>query len=337
MPAPEQTAYILAGATATGKSATAQCLAEQLGSPILSADAMLVYQGMDIGTAKPTLRERGGVSYSGLDLVSPADPFSTGRWLDAAREALDKFTGIMECRNNGMMGEKPLHARSTGAHTPIVVGGTGLYIKALTDGLQSNECSPELRYKWQTVFEQEGLPGLQAALRVRAPDTLKDLSDTTNPRRLLRALEQLDTDGKTPQHWKTDGIEKTPIIVLTLPREQLHKRIARRVDQMFSMGLLEEVQALRKTYSVWSITATKAIGYEEAGAILDNKLSHEAAREQIIIRTRQLAKRQETWFRHQVKAHWLSITEKETPETIAQRVLDLWRTYGPTRIRIPGE
>ncbi len=391
MPAPEQTAYILAGATATGKSATAQCLAEQLGSPILSADAMLVYQGMDIGTAKPTLRERGGVPYSGLDLVSPADPFSTGRWLDAAREALDSFRcqgsgfRVQEnlcrelCRSSELCASAPLreephtmegHAplwpdatervppvlESTQKFThsfipidslptatadchciPVVVGGTGLYIKALTDGIESSESSPELRYKWQTVFEQEGLPGLQAALRVRAPDTLKDLSDTTNPRRLLRALEQLDTDGKTPQHWKTDGIEKTPIIVLTLPREQLHKRIARRVDQMFSTGLLEEVQALRKTYPVWSMTAQKAIGYAEACAILDNKLSHEVAREQIIIRTRQLAKRQETWFRHQVKAHWLSITEKETPETIAQRVLDLWRTYGPTRIRIPGE
>jgi tRNA dimethylallyltransferase len=243
----------------------------------------------------------------------------------------------MECRNGGMMGEKSSHAKNTESHTPIVVGGTGLYIKALTDGLQSNECSPELRAKWQAVFEQEGLLGLQAALRARAPDTLKDLSDTTNPRRLLRALEQLDTDGETPQHWKTDAGENAPVIVLTLPREQLHKRIAKRVDQMFSRGLLEEVQALRKIYPVWSMTATKAIGYEEACAILDGKLSHDVAREQIIIRTRQLAKRQETWFRHQAKAHWLSITENETPETIAQRVLDLWRKYGSTRIRIPGE
>jgi tRNA dimethylallyltransferase len=97
------------------------------------------------------------------------------------------------------------------------------------------------------------------------------------------------------------------------------------------------VQALRKTYPVWSATATKAIGYEEACAILDGKLTREAAREQIIIRTRQLAKRQETWFRHQARAHWLAITEHETPETVAQRVLDLWRTHGPTRIRIPGE
>jgi len=313
MSAPEQIAYILAGATATGKTATAQLLAEQLGSPILSADAMLVYKGMDIGTAKPTHHERGTVPYSGLDLVTPAEPFSTGRWLEAAREAL-----LNTC-------------------TPIVVGGTGLYIKALTDGLQSNECLPELRAKWQAVFDQEGLPGLQEALRLRVPDTLKALSDTTNPRRLLRALEQLDTDGNTPHHWKTTAVENAPIIVLTLPREQLHNRIARRADQMFSAGLLEEVRALRETYPVWSITATKAIGYEEACAILDGKLSHEAAREQIIIRTRQLAKRQETWFRHQAKAHWLSITEKETPETIAQRVLDLWRKYGPTRIRIPRD
>jgi tRNA dimethylallyltransferase len=315
MSPPEQTAYILAGATATGKSATAQCLAEQLGYPILSADAMLVYQGMDIGTAKPTPRERGTVPYSGLDLVTPAEPFSTGRWLEAARSTL-----------------------SANCHCPpIVVGGTGLYIKALTDGIASSESSPELRAKWQALFEQEGLPGLQAALRERAPDRYESLADTTNPRRLLRALEQLERDGSTPQQWKTNPRENAPIIVLTLPREQLHRRIAKRVDQMFDAGLLEEVRVLRETYPVWSTTASKAIGYEEACAILDGKCTREVAREKIIIRTRQLAKRQETWFRHQAKAHWLSITEHETPEMIAQRVLDLWRTYGPTSIRIPGE
>lgn len=314
MLAPEPTAYILAGATATGKSAAAQCCAEQLGIPILSADSMLVYQGMDIGTAKPSPHERGNVPYSGLDLVTPAEPFSTGRWLEAARVAL------ADC-----------HC------TPIVVGGTGLYIKALTDGIESSESSPELRAKWNAVFEREGLPGLQAALRERSPALFDSLSDTTNPRRLLRALEQLERDGTQPQQWKTNTPENAPIIVLTLPREQLHRRIATRVDRMFESGLLEEVRALRTAYPVWSATASKAIGYEETLALLDGKLSREEAREKIIIRTRQLAKRQETWFRHQANAHWLKITETETAELVAQRVLDLWRHYGPTRIRIPGE
>jgi tRNA dimethylallyltransferase len=373
MLAPEPTAYILAGATATGKSATAQCCAEQLGAPILSADSMLVYQGMDIGTAKPSPRERGTVPYSGLDLVTPAEPFSTGRWLEAARDALDNFRGstfakatadrqgpvsrVQEnlcrelCRSSKLCASAPLREKATplfiprdslptataNCHCPpIVVGGTGLYIKALTDGIESSESSPELRAKWQALFEQEGLSGLQEALRLRAPDTLKALSDTTNPRRLLRALEQLERDGSQPQQWKTKAAENAPIIVLTLPREQLHRRIAKRVDQMFDAGLLEEVRALREAYPAWSSTASKAIGYEEALALLDGNISCTAAREQIIIRTRQLAKRQETWFRHQANAHWLQITENEHPEQIAQRVLDLWRTYGPTRIRIPG-
>jgi len=357
MSVPDLKAYILAGATATGKSATAQCLAEQMGCPILSADAMLVYQGMDIGTAKPTRQERGNVHYSGLDLVTPAEPFSTGRWLEAAREALandfncfphethekhEKCNSLRLCASAGkakhsFVPVESLPTATANCHCPpIVVGGTGLYIKALTDGLESSESTPELRAKWQTLFEREGLVGLQAALRERAPAVWESLPDTTNPRRLLRALEQLESDGKRPEQWKAIPRENTPIIVLTLPREQLHRRIARRVDQMFEAGLLEEVRALREAYPAWSATASKAIGYEEALAHLNGTLSLEAAREKIIIRTRQLAKRQETWFRHQSNAHWLQTSETEPAAQLAQRVLDLWRNYGPTRIRIPG-
>lgn len=317
MPSPHHTAFILAGATATGKTAAAQLLAEHMGCSILSADAMLVYQGMDIGTAKPTPQERGDVPYAGIDIVTPAEPFSTGRWLEAASLALRSLG------NN--------------AQPPIVVGGTGLYIKALTDGLLSSEPAPELRAKWQAVLDHEGVAGLQHALLQRAPEAFGTLSDTTNPRRLLRALEHLETDGRLPKHWDAPNTPAAPVIVLTLPREQLHRRIERRVDQMFSAGLLDEVRALRSAYPSWSPTAAKAIGYEEACALLDRKLSHEEARERIIIRTRQLAKRQETWFRHQAVAHWLMITEQDAPQTVAQRVLDLWRTHGPTRIHIPGQ
>jgi tRNA dimethylallyltransferase len=313
MSSPHHTAFILAGATATGKSAAAQLLAEQMGCSILSADAMLVYQGMDIGTAKPTPHERGEVPYAGIDLVTPAEPFSTGHWLKAAARAF----------------------QSVGAPPPIVVGGTGLYIKALTHGIRGSEPPPELRAKWRAVLDQEGVAGLQAALSQRDPEAFNALADTTNPRRLLRALEQLETDGRLPKHWGAPRVPAAPIIVLTLPREQLHRRIERRVDQMFSAGLLEEVQALRAAYPSWSSTAAKAIGYEEACALLDNTLSHEEARARIIIRTRQLAKRQETWFRHQAAAHWLMINEHDAPQTVAQRVLDLWRSHGPTRIHIP--
>jgi len=310
-------AHILAGATATGKSAVAQCLAEQMGAAILSADSMLVYQGMDIGTAKPTAEARGTVPYYGLDLVTPAEPFSTGRWLTAAA-----------------------HCTETNL---IAVGGTGLYIKALTDGIGGAAAAPDARAAWQRVFEQEGLQGLQDALRKKSPGAFAALPDPSNPRRLIRALEHLGASGTLPQHWKPELLtpnselrtSPSPIIVLTLPREQLHRRIVRRVEQMFASGLPEEALALREAYPAWSATAAKAIGYEEACAMLDGTLTREQAIERTVIRTRQLAKRQETWFRHQANAVWLDIAEHETTADTARRVSQLWRQHGPTTIRRP--
>lgn len=121
-----------------------------------------------------------------------------------------------------------------------------------------------------------------------------------------------------------------------MPREQLHSRIRRRVEQMFRDGLLDEARALREAYPAFSATAAKAIGYEEAFALLDGKLTREQAAERIVIRTRQLAKRQETWFRHQAHAIWLNITEHEPTEDVARRVSQLWRQHGPTAIRRPA-
>ncbi len=307
-------AWILAGATATGKTAVAQVLAEQLGCAILSADAMLVYRGMDIGTAKPAPAERGSVPYLGIDLVTPAEPFSTGAWLTAARQA---------CNSAGTL--SPL---SPGL---IVAGGTGLYIKALTAGFDGEQADPALRARWQALFERDGLAALQRALAERAPDALDQLADAANPRRLIRALEHLDARGSLPSSWKDDA-PPAPTLALRLPREQLHRRIERRVATMFRQGLVDEVRALRRTYPVWSATALQAIGYAEVCALLDGTLSEKAAFEKTVIRTRQLAKRQETWFRHQTQTVWLDIDDTDPPSLIAQRVLALWRKHGPAPI-----
>jgi tRNA dimethylallyltransferase len=263
-----------------------------------------------------------------VDLVTPDEPFSTGRWIESAADALKAI------------GSHPstVERQIAHVHVPssvIVVGGTGLYIKALTDGMHSAIAHPDIREKWQLIFEKEGLGGLQMALQQRAPEALQSLDDTSNPRRLLRALEHLDADGTLPDQWKNNNSSTTSIVVLSLPREQLHRRIERRVDQMFRAGFIEEVRALRSCYPTWSVTAAKAIGYEEVCALLDNTLTQEAAREKMIIRTRQLAKRQETWFRHQTKAQWLTVTEDDTPHAIAERVYNLWSVYGPSTIQIP--
>ena len=315
-------AYILAGATATGKSRVAQALAEQTGCAILSADAMLVYKGMDIGTAKPTPAERGSVPYHGIDLVTPAEPFSTGRWLAAACGASE-------------LGMRNLESGTGDAPRLIVAGGTGLYIKALTDGIGGAGSDPEARAAWQRVFEQGGLRALQDALRQKSPAAFAAIPDPSNPRRLIRALEHLDASGELPQHWKRPTPNST-IVVLTMPRDQLHRRIQRRVEKMFADGLLDEARALREAYPAWSATAAKAIGYEEAAATLDGTLTREQATERIAARTRQLAKRQETWFRNQAHAIWLEISEHEPAEDTARRVFQLWRQHGSTAIRQPA-
>jgi len=321
------TTWVLAGATATGKTAVAQVLAEQFGCTILSSDAMLVYRGMDIGTAKPTPLERGRVPYFGIDLVSPSEPFSTGLWLNSARSSFRAAT----TGPNAFCG--------ISADTPfpqgglIVVGGTGLYIKALISGFDSEEADPALRAGWQALFAREGLTALRQALAARSPDALATLSDPANPRRLIRALEHLDARGSLPEQWKKQNSPSVPIAVLRLPREQLHARIEQRVVNMFRHGLVDEVRALRQTYPVWSATASQAIGYAETCGLLNGTLTVREATERIVIRTRQLAKRQETWFRHQTQAVWIDIDEKDPPALIAKRVLKIWRHYGPTPIQ----
>ncbi len=305
-------AWFIAGATATGKSAVAQQLAEQTGRAILSADAMLVYRGMDIGTAKPAPAERGDVPYFGIDLVSPAEPFSTGFWLADAHRAF----------------------RSAPRAGLIVVGGTGLYLKALTEGLDGSACDPVARAHWQALHAAEGTDALRRALEARAPGVLETLADPANPRRLIRALEHLDAHGTLPVRQQRAD-DAPPIPALRLPREQLHARIARRIDAMFADGLIDEVRALQRDIPAWSETAVHAIGYAEVRALLAGEMTQPQAAERIAVRTRQLAKRQETWLRHQAHVVWIDITDDDPPDAVARRVAEIWRNHGPTPVTIP--
>lgn len=144
-------AWILAGATATGKSSVCQHLAERMNLKILSADSMLVYKGMDIGTATPSAEERGEVPYFGINVVTPDKAFSTGAWM---KEVRNSFVSIETSH------DKPL----------IVTGGTGLYIKALTSGIESEAADPEIRHRWKAVLEKEGIGRLQNEIRTRLPE-----------------------------------------------------------------------------------------------------------------------------------------------------------------------
>jgi tRNA dimethylallyltransferase len=285
--------FCLAGATATGKSAVAQYLAERMDAVVLSADAMLVYQMLDIGTAKPSLAERGDVPYFGVDCVTPAEDFSAAAWLAEAARA------------------------EASARPCIVAGGTGLYFSALLRGLDpSPPANPELR----AALEQLPLEALQARLAA----TGNTIADPSNPRRLVRALEILESGGELPSGWQNKV--KPPLTALTWDRAILHQRIARRVEEMYAAGLLAEAERARQAYPTWSRTAAQAIGYAEAFAVLDGTMTLAEAKERTVVRTRQLARRQEVYLRGQFDVTWVRGDPGDTLETLAEKVMHAWQS-----------
>jgi tRNA dimethylallyltransferase len=251
-------AFVLVGPTASGKSAVAQWIAEQTGAPVVSADSMNIYRGMDIGTAKPSFAERGAASYFGIDLADPTESFSVGDWLSAVRPA---FQSVVP---------------------PVVAGGTGLYVKCLLQGLDDLPPADEaLRERTESMTLAE----LQAEAKKTAPEAYEALADKENPRRLVRLLEIKES--RNTGVWKK---EIPTVIGLNVERDVLHKRIAERVEEMYADGLLEEARGLIGLEL--SSTAQMAIGYAEAFAVLRGEMTEAEAKEKTIIRTRRLSKRQ---------------------------------------------
>jgi tRNA dimethylallyltransferase len=307
---PDRKAWFLVGPTAVGKTAVAQWLAEREGFDILSADSMLVYQGMDIGTAKPDPEDRARVRYHGLDLCAPDRTFSVWDYRRCALEALDR---IRAC------GRKPL-----------VAGGSGLYIKSLTDGLAPKPgADAALRCRWEAAGREPGIEALQAAVRTANPERYEALADKENPRRLIRALETAHADGSAS--WKA-ARERTPLVGLALATAELNSRIEARVRGMYRRGLADEVRDLLARFPELSATARQAIGYAEAIEYVSGRCSRAEAEERTIVRTRQLAKRQRTWFRHQADVRWIQIEPAMSLETVAGLVLAQWRALGPADI-----
>ena len=305
-------AFFLVGPTATGKSAVAQYLAEQDGAEILSADSMLVYRGLDIGTAKPSRADRERVRYWGVDLVAPAEAFSVAQFLAVAGEAA--------------------HSTAQAGRRLIVVGGTGLYIKALLQGLAPlPETDPAARERWQALLREGGTPALQEALRARAPHWLTALADPNNGRRLVRALELVEAGLTEPPASFAAAAELPVVTGLLAGREVLESRIRGRVAAMYRDGLLDEVKRLIATseLTAWP-TAAQALGYAEAVACLEGRLSEAEARDRTVIRTRQLAKRQMTWFRHQGRVQWVEVAGEASVAQTAERVRQAWAAVGPT-------
>ncbi len=270
------TVPLLAGPTASGKTTLALDLAKDFPIEIISADAMMVYKGMDIGTAKPTTQERATVPHHLLDVVHPDELFNVADYVRLAEQAVKE---VLERKN-----------------LPLVVGGTGFYIRALAAGLPTvPEADKQVQAALYERLEREGLEVLLEELRVLSS---ADATRTErNPRRVVRALEIIQRTGRAPSDFPmTRPAFKYDKLILAPMLEQLRPRIAARTEEMFAMGLVNEVVQLFRQYPTLA-TAKQAIGYKEVVDHLAGQISLEEAKAAVTLATTQYAKRQRTWFR----------------------------------------
>jgi tRNA dimethylallyltransferase len=293
---------VIAGATATGKTGLSIAVAEALraeGVPaeIVSADSRQVYRGLDIGTAKATEAERARVPHHGLDLVDPDAPFSVADFAMHAREAL---AGIAE--RGGIA---------------ILVGGTGLYLRAVARGLDTDELphDAEVRRRIETELAEQGTEAAAARLQAIAP-SLAGRTDLRNPRRIARALEVAELRGDRPPPPPRGYDGPVAWIGLTVDSATHRRWIADRARAQFDAGLIEEARSLRERYDP-ALPPFSAIGYREAWAVLDGRMTREAAIGEDARRNVGFAKRQRTWFRAEPGIEWLDATADPLPRALA--------------------
>jgi tRNA dimethylallyltransferase len=289
-------AVAIVGPTASGKSRLALAAAREFSGEIVSCDALQVYRGMDIGTAKPTSAERSEIPHYMLDLRDPGDDFSAGDYQRLARDVLHSIAG----RGN----------------LPVVVGGTGFYLKALIDGLFEGPArSEELRARMRKIISRRGPARLHAALRNVDPRSADRIS-VADASRIIRALEVYFLTGRPHSSWQSQP--RTALrgfrwlkLGIAWPREQLYERINKRVDQMYHDGLVEESRVILSSYPN-DCHALKAIGYRQCSVFLDGGCTLEQAIGDTRQETRRYAKRQLTWFRSLPDVVWLGGEEDFT-------------------------
>jgi tRNA dimethylallyltransferase len=282
------------------------------GTEIVSVDSMQVYRGMDIGTAKPTAAERNDVPHHLIDLADPAEEISVVRFADEARRTLEAIA-------------------ARGAR-PLLVGGTGLYFRAVIDRLEPPGQWPALRAELEADTD---LPSLYARL-ARLDPTAAARIDPGNRRRVVRALEVCLGSGR-PFSSFGPGLDTYPAtdtvqVGLRVPREVLAGRIAARVRAMLDAGLLDEVRALHHRPGGLSRTARQALGYKELLDHLEGRSSLTEAVDLIVARTRRFAARQERWFRRDPRIHWVDVSDGNSL-AVLPAVLQAW--FGPAH-RQPG-
>jgi tRNA dimethylallyltransferase len=295
---------VLVGPTAVGKTAVALALTSHWPLEVISADSRQVYRRLDIGTAKPTRKERARTPHHGLDLVDPGTRYSAGHF------ARDAVSWLADIRARGRL--------------PMVVGGTGLYVRALAEGLFAEPpLDPAKRRSldaWTARLEPIELlrwaarldPGFEGGGRQRA----------------ARAIEVALLSGHPLSYWqlaaRAQGSLNPWYIVLTVPRPVLHQRIARRSEEMIRRGLIEEVAAVLAEGHAPNAPGLDGIGIREAVEYLHGRRGRDTVAEAITVGTRQYAKRQQTWFRHQLCGKVVMLDATRSPEKLASEIAILW-------------
>ncbi|MEV5414386.1 tRNA (adenosine(37)-N6)-dimethylallyltransferase MiaA [Thermopolyspora sp. NPDC052614] len=274
------------GPTAAGKSDLGVDLALRLGGEIINADSMQLYEGMDIGTAKLTWAERRGVPHHLLDVWPVTKTASVAEYQRAARRIIDDL-------------------RAAGK-APILVGGSGLYIRAALDDLDFPGTDPAIRARLEAELHRSGPGPLYRRLAERDPRAAEAILPS-NGRRIVRALEVIELSGRpfSARMPSYEAIYPSVQIGLEVPRPELDERIALRVERMWRAGLVDEVRRLADAGLADGITAARALGYAQVLRFLSGEWTEDKAKEETIRATRRFARRQESWFRRDPRVHWL--------------------------------
>jgi tRNA dimethylallyltransferase len=291
---------VICGATATGKSDLAVTLAQEINAEIINADSMQLYKGMDIGTAKITVEERKGIPHHLMDLLDVTQDANVAWYQEHARAAITE-----------------IHARGRNV---IVVGGTGLYIKAILDELNFPDTDPVVRAELELEFATKGIGPLFERLEKLDPAAALAI-DKANSRRVIRALEVIKITGKPfTANLPREESSRYPYAQqfgLVMDRDALSERISNRVERMWEQGLVAEAEKLLVAGITQGVTAQRALGYAQVIAQIEGKVTEEEAKEETKRATRQYARRQETWFSRDERITWISPTQNAL-----QRILE---------------
>ena len=283
---------VICGATATGKSDLAVLLAEKINAEIINADSMQLYRGMDIGTAKIGIDQRQGIAHHMMDLLDVTEDANVAWYQEKARSVISE-----------------IHGRGKDA---IIVGGTGLYIKAILGELNFPDTDPVVRAELELELATKGIAPLFERLEKLDPAAALAI-DKANSRRVIRALEVIKITGKPftanlPRE-ESSRYPNAKQFGLVMDRDSLSERISLRVDQMWEKGLVQEAEKLLAAGIMQGTTAQRALGYAQVIAQIEGKVSQEEAQEETKRATRQYARRQETWFSRDERITWISPTQ----------------------------